>query len=74
MNIENAKLELPTRDTYVSRLSVATYDFREWSDPMYKCHKCDGGMCKNLKTECASLPPMYIYKCNKCGYTDYLPQ
>lgn len=74
MSNENTKLVLPTKESYVNGLHVPSYDFREWSEPMYQCSECGGGMCKNLQMECASLPPQYIYKCNKCGHTDYLPQ
>ena len=74
MSNENTKLGLPTKESYVNGLYAPSYDFREWSEPMYQCSECDGGMRKNLQKECASLPPLYIYKCNKCGHTDYLPQ
>ena len=80
--IDDAKLiapkDLPTKAAYVSELQtmLPVYDFREWSDPIYQCPEdgCDGGMCKNLTMEFASLPPKYEYRCNKCGHTDYLPQ
>ena len=75
--IDTAKInDLPSKETYVSGLRVPSYDFREWSYPIYHCPEngCDGGMCKNLKSVCAYLPPKYEYKCNKCGHTDYLPQ
>ena len=72
MNCENAKIILPSKETYISGFSAPPYDFREWSEPRYKCPKCEGGMCKNLQMVCASLPPMYIYRCNKCGHTDSL--
>lgn len=73
---DEAELKLLSKETYVSGLHVPSYDFREWSDPIYQCPEdgCDGGMCKNLTKVCACLPPKYVYRCNKCGHIDYLPQ
>lgn len=73
---DEAELKLPSKETYVSGLHVPSYDFREWSDPIYQCPEdgCDGGMCENLTSVCACIPPKYEYRCNKCGHTDYLPQ
>ena len=72
MDITNYKL--PTKELYISGLNVPKYDFSEWSEPKYQCTECGGVIRKNLIMECASLPPQYIYKCDKCGHTDYLPQ
>ena len=50
----------------------------QWSEPMYICPKCGGGMCKNLWT-CQMLmcsPPIteYEYRCNnkECNNIEYL--
>lgn len=42
-----------------------------WSKPKYKCHKCDGGMCKNLILVFFSHPPKYEYQCYKCNHKEY---
>lgn len=49
-----------------------------WSQPMYVCPKCGGGMCKNLWTcrtqTCNSSIIEYEYRCNneKCGNLEWL--
>ena len=62
---------LPTKEEYARDNNVDFWEMREWSEPMYQC-ECGGGMRKNLQMVCASYPPMYVYKCNKCGKVDYL--
>ena len=62
---------LPTAEEFEASISVTPYIMKEWSDPIYQCPKCSGGMCKNLMEICTSIPPKYRYSCNKCGYTDY---
>lgn len=37
------------------------------------CPECGGGgMCKNNMIVLTSIPPKYEYRCNKCGYVEYL--
>lgn len=62
---------LPTEEEYRKAIKVAAWS-DEYSEPKYRCHKCDGGMCKNLTIVLASIPPRYQYKCNQCGHVDYL--
>ena len=64
--------KLPTKEEYEkSIITSVSYKIRQWSDPIYQCPKCDGGMCKNLMVTLTSIPPMYEYSCNKCGHVDY---
>lgn len=50
----------------------------QWSQPMYVCPKCGGGMCKNLWTcrTLTSMPPIteYEYRCDntECNNIEYL--
>ena len=51
--------------------SHAFDSMREYSEPKYKCPKCDdGGMCRNETVVLCSNPPQYKYKCNKCGHIE----
>lgn len=74
-NIENntcetTKSTLPTAEEYAARFNI--YDsFTAWSEPKYKCPKCDGGMCRDETTILTSYPPQRLYRCNKCGHIDY---
>lgn len=63
--------KLPTAEEYLASISIETVTMKEWSEPRYQCPKCDGGMCKDLMRVCTSLPPRYMYKCNKCGHVEY---
>lgn len=46
----------------------------QYSDPVYRCEKCGGGMCKNLWSgiTIATIPPISqsIFQCDTCGYTE----
>lgn len=64
--------KLPTKEEYEKAIPIPlSYEPKQWSEPKYQCTECGGGMCKNLMVELASIPPMYEYKCNKCGHVDY---
>ena len=63
--------KLPTKEEYEKSISISSCRIEQWSEPIYQCPKCDGGMCKNLMIALTSIPPMYEYRCNKCGYVDY---
>ena len=63
---------LPTSEEYKESMeSMFKYDFFEWSEPKYQCSECGGGMCRNEMVVCASYPPKYEYRCNKCGNVEY---
>lgn len=62
--------KLPAREEYKS--AIAYEPNPEYSEPMYQCEQCGGGMCKNNHIVLTSYPPMYLYKCNKCGHVDYM--
>ena len=57
------------KDSIESKFRYAVYN--EWSEPKYRCPKCDGGMCKNEMIVLTSYPEQYEYRCNKCGYVEY---
>ena len=65
------KNELPTKEEFESSIIIDTCMTREWSEPIYQCPKCGGGMCKNLMNVYTSNPPMYKYKCDKCGHAEF---
>lgn len=48
----------------------------KWSDPMYPCPKCGGGMRMNMfgGRVLTSLPPIRQseYQCDNCGFIDYI--
>ena len=48
----------------------------KWSDPMYPCPKCGGGMRMNMfgGRILTSLPPIRQseYQCDKCGFTEFI--
>lgn len=63
---------LPTKEEYEAEtLNRHNFMQRDWSEPKYLCTKCNGGMCRNEKVVLASYPPMYEYRCNKCGHIEY---
>jgi predicted nucleic acid-binding Zn ribbon protein len=63
---------LPTKEEYEAKtLNRHNFMQRDWSEPKYLCTECNGGMCRNEKVVLASYPPMYEYKCNKCGHIEY---
>lgn len=61
---------LPTRDEYKAAIDLEPEP--EYSEPKYACEQCGGGMCRNNRIVLTSYPPKYLYKCNKCGYVDYM--
>ena len=63
--------KLPTKEEYEKSISISSCRIEQWSEPIYQCPKCDGGMCKNLMITLTSMPPKYEYRCNKCGHVDY---
>ncbi|MCQ2210100.1 MAG: hypothetical protein MJZ34_07385 [Paludibacteraceae bacterium] len=58
---------LPTMEEFQTILNIANFS-PEWSEPIFKCPKCDGGMCRNNKVVLASMPPKHKYRCNKCNH------
>ena len=75
-------MSLMTKEQYehwINRLDLGDRNITpQWSQPVYICPKCGGGMCKNLWT-CRSLavmPPIteYEYRCDneQCGNIEYL--
>ena len=64
-----------SREEYIKTLQdEAEIRNRKYSEPKYKCPKCDGGMCKNLQYGeiIDTDPPIYkeYYKCDSCGFED----
>lgn len=64
-----------SKEEYINKLQLETeIRNREYSEPKYKCPKCDGGMCKNLQYGeiIDTYPPYYkdFYKCNTCGFEE----
>ena len=63
---------LPTAKEYSEAINKAALQFNaQWSEPLYQCPKCGGGMCKNLMVVLTSYPAQYEYQCDKCGYMEY---
>ena len=48
----------------------------KWSDPMYPCPKCGGGMRMNMfgGRVLTTLPPIRQceYQCDNCGFIDFI--
>lgn len=64
---------LPTAEEYRQRMQAAAIPLKRWSDPVFKCPKCDGGaMCRDNTVVLTSNPPKHVYQCNNCGYVEYL--
>jgi predicted RNA-binding Zn-ribbon protein involved in translation (DUF1610 family) len=66
----NQNNDLPTSEEYRESHPMPTYRFRQFSDPMYQCPKCGGGMCRNEMVMLTSYPAQYEYVCNKCGFKE----
>lgn len=51
-------------------------EIKQWSDPVYPCPKCGGGMRMNMYGGriLTSIPPIHQseYQCDKCGFIDYI--
>lgn len=51
-------------------------EIKQWSDPVYPCPKCGGGMRMNMYGGriLTSIPPIRQseYQCDKCGFIDYI--
>lgn len=63
---------LATAKEYREAVNKEAFQFNEqWSEQLYQCPKCGGGMCKNLMVVLTSYPEQYEYKCNKCGHIEY---
>lgn len=62
--------ELPSKEEYESKFSKPANP--SYSEPKFKCPKCDGGMCKDLSIVLTTYPVKYCYKCDKCGHIEYL--
>lgn len=62
--------DLPTAEEYQKSLTQFVSN-EEWSAPKYLCPVCGGGMRRYESVVLASYPPKRLYKCDKCGYTDY---
>ena len=62
---------LPTAEEYKSSHDKPI-SMLEYSEPKYRCSKCDGAMCKNEMYALMTYPVQFEYKCNKCGRVEYL--
>lgn len=80
-NVSCITNELPSMEEYLarkySRGTINTINLNDkYSEPKFKCCKCDGNMRKNLNEGIVldSNPPQYKYeyKCDKCGDITYL--
>jgi hypothetical protein len=64
--------DLPTKEKYHSNIMEAYQtDVSLFSEPIYLCPKCNGGMCRDYQYVRLSYPPRYFYKCNKCEYEEF---
>ncbi len=63
-----------SRDQYIDLSAIPPLPpSKEWSDPIYMCPKCnEGGMCKNERYAYPTYPVQYRYRCDKCGFEEYL--
>lgn len=43
----------------------------EWKDTDFECPDCGGVMQRHNNVTCTSNPPMYEYRCKKCGAIHY---
>ena len=71
-NVEN---KLPSKNEYTESLGSErkhTLSSNEWSEPKFKCPRCDGYMRQNTMMILPSNPPKYKYKCDTCGSIEYL--
>ena len=68
-------INLPSADEFneMDRSAVSAFweSQKQYSDPVYKCPKCGGGMCRDNTKVLTSYPPQYEYRCNKCGHISY---
>ena len=57
----------------MSKDAVTTYFemMKPWSDPVYKCRHCGGGMRRENNMVYASNPPCYRYECDTCGKSEF---
>lgn len=63
---------LPTAKEYSEAVNKEAFQFNaQWSEPLYQCPKCGGGMCKNLMVVLTTYPTQYEYQCDKCGHIEY---
>lgn len=68
----NSVTHLPSAKEFAEAANKLAFQFTgQWSEPKYRCPKCDGGMCKNLMVTLTSYPAKYEYSCNKCGHIEY---
>lgn len=74
-DIESTKLTvLPSEAEYVelNKPSILWFKQEKWSEPRYKCPKCDeGGMRREEDMIYTSNPPCHRYECDKCGYSTF---
>ena len=61
----------------VEGLRKTSYDeIRQWSDPIYPCPKCGGGMRQNMfgGRVITAFPPIRQneYQCDKCGFNEFI--
>lgn len=59
--------------TKLEQQAISTYweMNKPFSDPVYICPKCGGGMCRENNMVYTSNPPCYRYQCNKCGNSEF---
>ena len=62
--------ELPSKEDYFNsreRLAIGYGTGKEWSEPLFVCPICGGGVRRNENYFLASFPPVFIYRCDECG-------
>lgn len=67
-------VNLPSEEEFINanQPSVLMFQMNKWSEPKYKCPKCnEGGMRKEEDIIYTSNPPCYRYECDHCGYSTF---
>lgn len=70
-------MSLMSKEEYLKirpKITANYLSLSEYSNPVYRCDKCGGGMCKNLSygLTVATMPPISqsVFRCDTCGYIE----
>ncbi len=61
-----------SKEEYVKMMDCIMDPEPVWSDPVFECPVCGGGMCRNNQIVLPTYPPQHKYKCNKCDHIEYM--